>query len=400
MPFAADTAAVLDAQLHALTQSPQGLPGVVAVLTDRHGEGYAGAAGVRAWGHAEPMPLDAVFTLFSTTKPFTAVCAMQLLEEGRARLDDPVGEHLPDIDTLQVLDGWDDAGQPRTRAPRRRIRVADLLLHTSGLGYEFFHPDDGRYRQARGVPSIGTGRAEALHTVLLHDPGAAWTYSIGMDWLGRWVEAVRGQRLGEVMAERLWAPLGRDDIGFTLSDAMRARQVALHRRKADGTVVTLTPPPASADGPPLDMGGQGLYGTAAAYGAFIRMVLNQGAAPHGRVLRPETVDAMHRDGLAALGLSAGRWGCAMPSMVRAGAFDPDTPKGWAYGFLLNREATPSGRSAGSLMWAGLGNCHFWIDRTRGLGGFWGTQLLPFHDPAAVAGFTAFEAAAYRLACAG
>lgn len=391
--------AALDACLIRATLPPPdapaqaGLPGVVAMLTSRHGTLYQGAAGTRALGQDQPMGPDAVFTLFSTTKPLTAVCLMQLVEEGCLRLDDPAGDYLPALDTLRVLTGWDEHGQPLTRAPRRRIRIDDLLLHTSGLGYEFFHAEDLRYRKAQGLPAIGTGRPEALATALLHDPGEAWSYGIGLDWLGRLVEAVRGQRLGEVMAERLFAPLGMADTGFALSPAQRQRQVALHRRKPDGSVAAL--PTGAAEPPPLDMGGQGLYGTVGDYLRFIRMLLDEGAGPHGRVLHPDTVAALHHDGLAALGLSAGPWHSALPGMVRAGEFDPGTPKGWGYSFLINRTATASGRSAGSLMWAGLGNCHFWVDRTRGLGGFWATQLLPFHDAAAVAGFEAFEATAYQ-----
>lgn len=386
----------LNALLHHLTQAPgpEGLVGVVAMLTDREGVCYAGAAGVRELGQAAPMTLDTVFALYSTTKPLTAVCLMQLVEEGRLRLDDAVGDTLPEIDQLQVLDGLDDAGQPRTRAPKRRIRIRDLLLHTAGLGYEFFHADDLRYRSACGVPSVGTAKPESLRTVLLHDPGEAWTYGVSIDWLGRVIEAVRGQRLGEVMAERLFAPLGMTDTGFSLNDSQRARAATLHKRKPDGSLQAV--PQATPRQPPAsDMGGQGLFGTVGDYMRFIRMWLNDGAGPTGPVLRPETIHAMCQDGLAPLGLSAGGWGSALPSLARAGEFCLGTPKGWAYSFLLNRAATPTGRPAGSLMWAGLGNCHFWIDRASGLGGFWATHLLPFHDAVAHRGFEAFEAQVYR-----
>ena len=384
----------LDTVLAQTTQRHGGAPGVVAMATDRNGNFYQGAAGTRELGKDSPMATDSVFAIFSTTKAMTGVCIMQLVEEGKISLADPAGRYAPEIDELQVLDGFDAAGQPRTRAPKRAITVNDLMLHTSGLCYEFFSADDLKYRTAKGIPTIVSSSFDSIRTVLLHDPGAAWTYGANIDWLGRIVEQQRGQRLGAVMKERIFDPLGMQDIGFQMSDSMKARRVTIHDRAADGKLTPL-PDLALPDPPPMDMGGHGLYATVGEYMKFIRMVLNDGTGAHGRVLQAETVRQMAQDGLAAMGLSVGGWTTSVPSLSNTGEFFPGLDKGWAYTFMTNRERAPTGRSANSLMWAGLANSYYWIDRSSGIGGYWATQILPFQDCASYPGFVEFETAVYQ-----
>lgn len=369
-----------------------GVPGVVAMATDRNANLYEGAAGVRQLGGNTPMTTDSVFAIFSTTKALVATLAMQLIEEGQLSLADEAGRYVPDIDQLQVLDGW-DGDTPRLRAPKRKITINDLMLHTTGLCYDFFSADDLKYRSAKNIPSIIGCSVDSIRTVLLHDPGAAWTYGVNIDWLGLVVEKLRGKRLGAVMKERLFEPLGMVDIGFGLTDSMKARRVTIHDRAADGKLTPL-PDLALPDPPPMDMGGHGLYASVGEYMKFIRMVLNGGAGPHGRVLKAETVEAMGRDGLTALGLAVGAWPTSIPQLTNAGEMFPGLAKGWAYSFMTNRERTPTGRSPNSLMWAGLANSYFWIDRTAGVGGYWATQILPFHDAASYPGFVEFEATVY------
>ncbi len=371
-----------------------GVPGVVAMATDRKANFYQGAAGVRELGKAALMTTESVFAIFSTTKALTGTVAMQLIEEGRLNLDDDASRYVPEIDELQVLDGFDASGQPRLRAPKRKVKVNDLMLHTSGLCYEFFSGDDLKFRGAKNIPTVVSSSFDSIRTVLLHDPGAAWTYGVNIDWLGRIVEKLRDKRLGEVMRERLFDPLGMDEIGFRMTDAMKARRAVIHDRAADGKL-TAVPDLVLPDPPPMDMGGHGLYATVGEYMKFIRMILNDGAGSNGRVLKAETVAAMSRDGLQAMGLSVGGWSTSIPSLSNTGEFFPGLDKGWGYTFMTNRERAPSGRSPGSLMWAGLANTYFWIDRTAGIGGYWASQILPFQDAASYPGFVEFETTVYH-----
>ncbi len=271
--------------------------------------------------------------------------------------------------------------------------VNDLMLHTSGLCYEFFSHDDLKFRTAKNIPTVVSSSFASIRTVLLHDPGERWTYGVNLDWLGRIVEQQRGKRLGDVMKERIFAPLGMNDIGFTMNESMQARRAVLHDRAADGKLTPL-PDLILPQPPEMDMGGHGLYASVGDYMKFIRMVLNDGAGPNGRVLKAETIATMVKNGLPA-GVTSGGWKTSIPSLSNDGEFDPGVTKTWAYTFQRNEEETPSGRPAGSLMWAGLGNLFYWIDRKNGVGGFWGSQILPFQDVASYPGFVDFEAAVYR-----
>ncbi len=369
-----------------------GAPGVVAMATDRNGNFYEGASGKRELGRDPPMTTDTVMALFSTTKALCGVTIMQLVEEGKIALGDPAKKYVPEIAELGVLEGFDAAGQPKTRPPKRDITVNDLMLHTSGLCYEFFSADDLKYRTAKNIPTVVSCTFASIRTVLLHEPGERWTYGCNIDWLGRIVEQQRGKRLGEVMKERIFEPLGMNDIGFTMSESMKARRATIHNRDADGKLTPL-PDLALPQPPEMDMGGHGLYGSIGDYMKFIRMVLNDGAGPNGRVLQAETVQQMSLDGLGSL-QSTG-WSTSIPSLSNDGEFFPGVEKGWAYTFMTNREDAPSGRPAGSLMWAGLANTYYWIDRKNGVGGYWGSQILPFQDAASYPGFVDFETAVYR-----
>lgn len=127
-----------------------GVPGVVAMITDREGNIYEGAAGVRELGKETPMTTDTVFVLFSTTKAITGTALMQLVEEGKVRLDDPVKKYVPEIAEIKVLEGFDADGQPKLREPRTDITIDMLMLHTAGFGYEFFSHEDRKYREKKG----------------------------------------------------------------------------------------------------------------------------------------------------------------------------------------------------------------------------------------------------------
>ena len=369
-----------------------GAPGVVAMVTDRQANVYEGAAGRRSLGGDAPMTTDSVMAIFSTSKAITGTTLMQLVEEGKVRLDDPVKKYVPEIAEIQVLEGFDAAGQPKLRAPKRDITINHLMLHTAGFSYEFFSADDLKLRGAKGIPSVVSSTFASVKTCLLWDPGEKWGYGVNIDWVGKVVEAVRGKRLGEVMQERVFAPLGMSETGFVMTPAMQARRAVIHDRAMDGKLTPL-PDLVLPQPPEMDMGGHGLYSTVGDYMKFIRMILNDGAGANGRVLKAETVEQMSRNGLGAL--KSGGWTTSIPSLSNTGEFFPGLPKSWAYTFMVNDEPTPSGRPAGSLMWAGLANLFYWIDRENGIGGFWGSQILPFQDVSSYPGYVDFETAVYR-----
>jgi methyl acetate hydrolase len=380
--------AVLDYTVH----RAGGAPGVVAMATDRKGNIYEGAAGKRELGKDVAMTTDSVMCIFSCTKALTGVTLMQLVEEGKVSLDDAAKKYVPELADFKVLEGFDAAGKPKLRAPKSDITVRHLMLHTAGFCYEFFSHDDLKFRTVNNIPTVVSCTPASIKTVLLHDPGERWTYGVNIDWVGKVVEAVRGKRLGEVMKERIFTPLAMNDTGFTMSPSMKARRATIHDRAQDGKLTPL--PDLELPQPPdMDMGGHGIYGSVGDYMKFIRMMLNDGAGEQGRVLKAETVAMMSQNGLGKL--KSGGWPTSIPSLTNAGEFFPGLSKSWAYTFMVNDEKAPTGRAAGSLMWAGLGNLYYWIDRQTGIGGFWASQILPFQDAVSYPGFVDFEAAVYR-----
>src|SRR5690606_3203245 len=200
----------IDAILNKVTSGSPRVPGVVAIATDKNGNIYEGAAGKRMLGGDADMTTDTVFAIFSTTKAITGTAALQLVEDGRLDLDAPAKIYAPEIGRCQVLEGFDAQGQPRLRPPRRDITTRMLLLHTAGFGYDFFNENYERLAREHGQPSVLTATKAALQTPLLFDPGEQWEYGSNIDWVGQVIEGITGRRLGEVMAEKIFAPLGMD----------------------------------------------------------------------------------------------------------------------------------------------------------------------------------------------
>ena len=375
-----------------VTAGPLRVPGVVAAITGRDGLIYEGASGQRTLGQAGEMTTDSVFALFSATKAITATAVLQLVEEGRLDLDAPARDYLPMIGEQQVLEGFDSDGSPRLRPPKKPITTRMLLLHTAGFGYEFFNEHYNRLAREQGLPGIISGSLAALQTPLLFEPGAQWEYGSNLDWAGLVVEAITGQRLGEVMQQRIFEPLGMTDTAFTMTPSMLQRRACLHQREVDGSLSVLEDFILPQD-PEVHMGGHGLYSTVQDYCRFIRAWLNDGQGDHGRILRPETIRLAEKNGLDNLKIKA--LPGVIPSLTNTAEFFPGKPKSWGLSFMINDEDAHTGRPAGSLAWAGLANLFYWIDRKNGIGGFWATQTLPFADPISVSGYLGFETAAYR-----
>lgn len=385
--------AACDAVLAGVTSGAPRVPGVVAMLTDADADIYSGAAGERRLGGA-PMTEDTVFAIFSTTKAIAGTTALQCVEDGFLDLDAPAKTYAPKIGELQVIEGFDASGAPKLRPPKSDITTRQLLLHTAGFGYDFFNETYRRLAEYNGQasPTVVAANRASIDTPLLFDPGERWEYGTNIDWVGQVVEGIRGKRLGEVMAERVFAPLGMDDTAFTRTESMKSRTATIHARGADGT---LTPMDdfALPDNPEVEMGGHGLYGTVKDYMKFIRMWLNDGDGPNGRVLSADTVAWAVKGELTPPSKVTMLPG-VIPSISNDAEFFPGLPKDWSYTFMVNSEAAPTGRPAGAIGWAGLANLFYWIDRRNGLGGFWATQILPFGDAISFPGYLDFESAAY------
>ena len=367
------------------------VPGVVAVAATERGVVYEGAFGQREVGKPAPMTLDTVVWIASMTKAITATAAMQLVERGKLSLERPASEVVPEIGAARVLEGFDTAGKPRLRAPKRPITLRDLLTHTAGFSYEIWNTSIAQFQQVTGTPGITTCTNAALGTPLVFDPGDKWEYGINIDWVGKMVEAMSGQKLDRYFQDNIFGPLGMTDTSFKLSASQRGRLASVHQRGADGALAPIEF--GLPENPEFLMGGGGLYGTAGDYLTLCRMILQDGALNGAQVLRRDTVALMAQNHIGALEI--GVFKTAIPPLSNDVELFPGMSKKWGLSFLINTQTAPTGRSANSLAWAGLANTYFWIDRAKRVCGVFLSQLFPFYDGIAIDLFGKFETAVYR-----
>ena len=379
--------AAIDAALSAAVERKD-VPGVVALITDRRRVLYQGAFGVADVSTGRALTADAVFRIASMTKPITSLAAMQLIEQGRFSLDDPVEKHLPEFANLKVFESFDPAtGAYRLRAASRPPTVRHVLTHTSGLGYPFtsatlrdFKPQGGE-KYPFGGP-------------LLFDPGERWLYGTSTDVVGKLVEKASGQKLEDYFRQHIFAPLKMADTSYNVPQDKAARLVAAQQRageRMDGTIVLQTPQPGLTIPEPI--GGGGLASTANDYGRFVRMLLNGGELDGVRLLKAETVALMGENHIGAVSVPALK--TALPRSADF-SFIADGRDKWGLGFLITTDQVSGKRSPGSLSWGGINNTYFWIDRSRGIAGVILLQYLPFADAKALAVYDAFERGAYQL----
>ena len=332
------------------------LPGAVVVLV-RHGELVLHEAlGMQDPQAGVPMRRDAIFRIYSMTKPLVSVAAMMLMEQGRFLLADPVAKHLPEFAGQQVaverhgVVTLEPAVQPAT--------VHDLMRHTAGLTYEFSGESavQRMYRQHNlhlkqaGRDSAGFCRALAQVPLMFH-PGTVGEYSRATDVLGRLVEVLSGQSLGQFLQQHILGPLGMVDTGFHVPPPDHARIAQPFDRDPDGGVVMQMSD--MREPPPMESGGGGLVATAADYARFLQMLLNRGELDGVRLLGPRCVDYMTSDHMGRI-----------PS--RNTLLDPGEGFGLGFAVRLERGVTAVPGSAGTYYWSGMGGTSFFVDPAEDL----------------------------------
>jgi CubicO group peptidase (beta-lactamase class C family) len=361
------------------------IPGVVAIVADARSILYQGAFGLSDVQGSKPMTVDAIFRIASMTKPVTSVAAMQLVEQGRLRLDDPAEKYLPELANLQVFETFDaQAGNYTVRPATKTLTVRHLLTHSSGLGYNFTSQvvRDFKPRSGEQYPA----------GPLLFEPGEQWLYGTSTDWVGRLVETMSGQTLDAYFREHIFRPLGMVDTFYNVPDDRQNRLVAGHRRRADGAYrLEPTQPMNSIT---RFNGGGGLASTATDYIRFLQMFLNRGTGNGVRILSSNTVSLMGQNHIGDVGVRALE--TALPERSSDFSFIANGRDKWGLGFLITAAQERGKRSAGSLSWGGIWNTYFWIDPTQGIAGVVLMQYLPFADSKALAVHDSFERAVYQL----
>lgn len=364
--------------------------GIVAIAATDKGVVYEEAFGKSNLDAGTPMALDSVFWLLSMTKAITATACMQLVEQGKLQLDQPASQILPELASPKVLQGFDAAGQPILRPAKRAITVRHLLTHTSGYTYSIWSENLTRYEKVTGMPDIAYSQNGAFAAPLEFDPGERWEYGISMDWVGKLIEAVTDQSLEVYFRENIFAPLGMNNTGFLIGSEQKRRVATMYNRQPDGSLKA--GPFEMSQRPEFFSGGGGLFGTPRDYMTFLQMILHGGTFNGARILKPATVALMQKNHIGDLQVVEMK--SAQPAYSNSFDDFPGAPHKWGLSFDINTQAGPHGRSAGSICWAGLLNCYFWLDPVKHVTGAIFTQTLPFYDSGVVKVFGQFEEALY------
>lgn len=347
------------------------LPGAVVAIARKGRLAYYEAVGFRDKQANAPMPKDALFSIASMTKPMSSVALLQLQEEGRVLLSDPLGKHLPALAGRKVASSLDDPS--KTVDAVRQPTLQDILRHTSGIlyggrGQSALHK---LYPASSAVSGTTLSSAEFLARLasapLAYQPGTVWDYSLATDVVGLTVEAVTGQGLGLALRERIWAPLGMSDTGFQVPPEKAGRYARGFANDPDTGrpqfVLDLTKPLR------FECGGGCAVSTAPDYIRFAQMLLNKGTLEGRRILGRKTVEYMTADHLTP----DMRNGIPQVDPARVGY-------GFGLGVAVRRQdgVSPIAGSAGDYHWGGAYGTFFWVDPKEEL-----AVVFMAHTPGAI-----------------
>ena len=364
----------------------RGIPCAAAIVANAGNITYYGAFGKRDSATSINVTTGSIFRIASMTKAITTSAALQLVEQGKVTLHEPVAKHLPQLAKLDVLEGFDNAGKPMLRPAKTQIALKHLLTHTSGFVYPTWNATLAQYNRVTGSNAPPT--AVAPLTPLLFEPGTRWHYGTSVDWAGKLVEKISGLTLEQYFQKNILQPLGMKDTSFLVAPDKFERLVSSYRRQPDGK---LKEDPRTQPVAPAEFnGGGGLFSTAADYIRFTQMILRKGRAEgKDQILSPKTVELMSVNQIGAVPIEP------LKSTDPTLTADLDVGPGnkYSYGFLVN-SLPELGRPAGTLMWAGVENSFYWIDPKRSICAVIMMQFFPFLDPQGAGMLTDFAKAVY------
>ncbi|MDA3037955.1 MAG: serine hydrolase [Actinomycetota bacterium] len=371
----------------------QGVAGISTMVSRRGRIVQAEQYGFRDKEAGAPMTADTIFRIYSMTKPIVSTALMMLHEEGRFQLEHPVAQYLPAFKTTKVL-----AEDGALVDQLRPMQIRDVLMHTSGLTYDFMsdNPVATMYRDAKLMHDPGRSLEAVIDELasipLAFQPGTRWHYSVGIDVAARLVEVLSGLPLGEFLRLRLFEPLGMADTGFGVPEAELDRLAAMYGLPdlfgQDYSAVQLVEAALSGFNERIDVsttyptdapevfvrGGIGLFSTIGDYMKFAQMLADNGAAAGGHLLSRKTLELMHSNHLDAALMPYELLGRPVPGM------------GFGLGsrVMLDVAKTTGTGSVGEYGWAGAAKTYYWVDPAEELVGVFMSQymtgvLLPDRD---------------------
>jgi CubicO group peptidase (beta-lactamase class C family) len=386
--FSKDRLARIERHLQSKYVGPGRIP-CAQIAVARDGETvYEATIGLADMERKVALRDDAVFRIYSMTKPVTSVALMMLVEEGLIALEDPVAKHIPSWANLGVYSAG--VGPFLTTPCARPMQVVDLMRHTSGLTYGFQSRTnlDAAYRKMEAENAHG-GRdlegliAELAKMPLEFSPGEAWNYSISTDVVGYLVQKLCGKPLSQVLKERIFDPLKMHDTGFFVREDQRDRFVACYSASAEGPMnlqakpgaaLTLNDDPKTSaflKAPAMESGGGGLVSTTADYMRFANMLANGGELDGARIISPMTLRLMTSNHLPG--------GGDLTEMSRS-LFSESTFAGIGFGLgfavVFDPPKTLIACSKGEFYWGGAASTAFWVDPVEKISVVFMTQLMP------------------------
>ena len=371
--FSEEGLAALDDLLAGYVQAGQ-VAGIEAVLVKNGEIAYAARRGLRDVEDQTPLGEDTIWRIYSMTKPVTGVALMQLYEEGKFDLDDPLSDYIPEFENLQVLAGENEDGTPILEPLEREPTIRDAMRHTAGFAYGLFGEDYAN-RQFRETGILRSQDLDMLvdkvaDVPLLFQPGEQWSYSVSVDIQGYLIEQFSGVSLGAYLDANIFTPLGMDDTGFFVPDGDYDRFADLMVWSSEASRFVPVPETRESQGAlpylyreetvPFESGGHGLVSTIDDYTRFSQMMLNGGSLDGAEIISPETVDLMTSDQLPD-GLGIGFNGTARATMTA----EPHK-FGLGWGVISDPEGMASPAGAGTYYWGGAAGTWFWTDPANDL----------------------------------
>lgn len=357
--FAPETIKQLDAAMEKLV-ADQDVAGIIWLLAKDGKVATFETAGMGSIEDKLPMEQDALFRIYSMTKPVTGVALMMLHEQGLWDFDDPVSKFVPELANLQVMVRHNEAGEMELEPLTRQPTMRELLNHSAGFGYGLSGNDPVnnmfRDRNVLAATDLNDMIARMADIPLLFQPGEEWYYSIAVDIQGYIVEKLSGQRFGEFLDEKIFTPLGMNDTAFYVQEADRARFADVYRwdREQNKLMRNEERPdrPSYFDATRLESGGGGLVSSTHDYARFLQMFINGGELDGARIISQQSIDMMRsntlRDGLLLRGSESS------PGQAGQG-FGVD------FAVIFDPVAADSPQGEGTYYWSGAAGTWFWID---------------------------------------
>ncbi|KAK4231862.1 beta-lactamase/transpeptidase-like protein [Podospora fimiseda] len=355
------------------------LLGASFILVNKNNTLFAGSSGRinQPYAASAPFTTTSFAWVASLTKLLTSISLLQLVERNLLTLDGDLRPLIPEFNTVQILRGFNDSNSPILEPNTSPLTLRHLLTHTSGYGYDMMHPNLTLWCRSTGHNQHAMSRA-GWDTPLVFSPGreAGWAYGTGIDWAGIVLEEITGQTLGEYFREHLFKPLGIKDSTFKskeITQELEKRKVKLSFRTEEKELeVGDVPIPVEAF--EKESGGAGLWTTAEEYSRVLKAVLN------GEILGKELMDEMFKRQLneeqqVTLKKTLAENGMA-PDYE---GVEEDVEENFGLAGALNLKDLPGRRKGGSLMWSGMCNSHWWIDRESGIAGVLVVAVMPFGD---------------------